>query len=296
MHALMPLLVLLAAQPAPPQKSGDVHRAGTQTFLLEAAGDSQAVQRFGGSAQRAVLAQLSANGGASSVSKAPPIVSTSVDLPLLPPAGIRTLLEQAFVGGAAGNWLVREFDLQGQEVFVHQLDGVRLRGLVLSNFDAQSKEPPSWNVSLDVAQVRLAAGAKTQTALKPKTKAVRAGGVRVNLEGKEVANVLGVDELRFDFPAIVGGSASKVTAPVLLPDVLRVRVLGNDVKPWIDRLGTATAGLEVELLDASESKPTVAARISFENAQLVAVGRPCDGGLPILELEYRCDGPRLKFP
>lgn len=292
MHALLPLFVLLAAQPAPLQKSGDF-KAGTHTFLLEAGNDSMAVEAFAGSAQR--VGVTSAASGAVNVAKHPPLISTSAVLPLLPGAGLRAILEQAFVGGLAGNWVVREIDFQGQEVFVHQLEGVRLSSLELTAFDAQSKEPPTWSTTFEVGTARLSAGSQGKVAPKGKTKAARAGGVRVVHEGKELTQVHSIDGLRFDFPALSASSPSKSIGPAILPDVLRVRLSGNDVKPWIDRLGSASAGMELELLDANDGKPAVAARITFQSAQLVGVARPCDQGSNVIELEFRCVGPRLKF-
>jgi len=296
MSALLPLLVLLAAPLAPTQKSTDAYRAGAHKVLLEAGGDKLAVTAFGGSSQRIAVAQTSATGGATGVSKTPPVVGTSVNVPLVPGAGLRTLLEQAFAGGAAGSWLVREIDVAGQELFVHQLDGVRLRGLQLANCDLQANEPAEWSLTFDVQQVRLTPGNGSKASSMVKSKSPRFGGVRVIQEGKELEHVLAVEGLRFDFPASEGKASGKPNAYATLPDVLRIRLPGNDVKPWLDKLGSATAGLEVELLDASEAKPTVAARVSFDQAQLVAVARPCSGGSSAFELEYRCAGPRLEFP
>jgi hypothetical protein len=293
MPALMPLLLLLAAQPALLQKSGDTIRVGAHTLLLEAGNDSMAIESFAGSAQR--VGVTSAASGAVNVAKNPPPLSTSALLPMLPGAGLRAILEQAFVGGPAGNWTVREIDFQGQEVFVHQLEGVRLSSLELTAFDAQSKEPVRWSTTFDVGLARLSAGSQGKVAAKVKTKAARAGGVRVLHEGKELPQVHSLDGLRFDFPNLAGSNANKAIGPAILKDVLRVRLVGNDVKPWIDRLGGASAGMELELLDASEAKPTVAARITFESAQLVGVARPCDNGSNLIELEFRCVGPRLKF-
>jgi hypothetical protein len=293
MPALMPLLLLLAAQPVPPQKSGDSIKPGTHSFVLEVGNDSAAIEAFQGSAQR--IGVTSAASGAANVAKTPTPISTSAVLPLLPGAGVRAILEQAFSGTPAGNWQIREIDFRGQEVFVHQLEGVRLRSLELASFDAQSKEAPKWSTTFDVGTARLSAGSQGTVALKGKSKVPRAGGVRILQEGKELAQVRSIDGLRFDFPDLAGSKANKAIGPAILPDVLRVRLAGNDVQPWINRLGSASAAMEIELLDASEAKPTVAARILFDSAQLVGVARPCGNGANEIELEYRCVGPRLKF-
>jgi len=293
MHALLLPLALLAVPTVPFQKG--VVTPATRLFVLEAGGDVQILRAFEGSAQRAIVAATSASGGAAAVAKTPPVVSTSVRVPLLPAGGLRTVLEQAFVGGAAGAWTVREVDLQGQEVFVHQLEGVRLRTLDLSGYEASSKEPPEWHAGFDVAVAKLAAGSQSKVATAAKSKAIARGGVRLLLEGKEIQKLFSVEGLHFEFAVASSSASSKVSAPASLPAPLRVRLIGNEVKPWIDLLGKAASGLEIELLDTSGSKPAVVGRVTFQDAQLVAVGRPGDTDFESIELEFRCSGPRLSF-
>jgi hypothetical protein len=296
MNPCLPILVLLTALPAVPQKSGSYEKGGSQAFLLKAGGELQALPSFEGSARRAAVADTDASGGAARAPKSAPVVSTALSLPLVPVAGVRTILEQAFTGGSAGDWSVSEVDILGQELFVHQLDGVRVRSLGIDLSEASHKSAPIWTLELDVATPRLATGTGSKLPALVKTKEPRTGGVRVIQEGKEIAQVRSVDGLQFEFPASATGTASKVSAPARLSDVLTVRIAGNDVKPWIDRVGQAMAGLEVEILDSSEAKPRSAARITFDSAQLVSLARPCGDGENVLELEFRCSGPRLRFP
>lgn len=295
MNPCLPLLVLLTALPAGPQKSGSSETVGAQTFLLKAGNELQAVPSFEGSARRAAVADTDVSRGAARAPKSAPVVSTALSLPLVPAGAVRTILEQAFVGGSAGDWTVSEVDFLGQEMFVHQLDGVRVRSLGIDLSDANSKAAPTWTVELDVAAPRLATGSGSKVPALAKTKEPRPGGVRVIQEGKEIAQVRSVDGLQFEFSANATGSASKFATPARLSDVLKVRIAGNDVKPWIDRVGQATAGLEVEILDGSEAKPKAAASITFDSAQLVSLARPCGDGENVLELEFRCSGPRLSF-
>lgn len=296
MNPCLPLLVLLTALPVAPQKPGSYEKGGAQTFLLKAGNELQALPSFDGSARRAAVADTDASGGAARAPKSAPVVSTALSLPLVPAGAVRTILEQAFVGGSAGDWSVSEVDILGQELFVHQLDGVRVRTLGIDLSEASYKSAPIWTLELDVAAPRLATGSGSKVPALVKTKEPRPGGVRVLQEGKEIAQVRSVEGLQFEFPANATGSASKIAAPARLSDVLKVRIAGNDVKPWIDRVGQATAGLEVEILDGSEAKPRSAARITFDSAQLVSLARPCGDGENVLELEFRCSGPRLRFP
>lgn len=296
MHTLTFLLPLLAALPLPPQKSGSGFKTRSPVLHLEVGGDVTPILRFDGSAQRSAVIPSSGAGG-SSLAKAPPVVATLVELPLVPGAGVCAALEQAFTNGVSGDWTVREFDFQGSELFVHGLEGVRLRSLELDLGDVGAKEPPTWSAHVDVALVKLSQGTTGKSGkLLPKAKQPSFAGVRITLDGKEIERVRSVHDLRFEFPSLSATGSSKARPPTTQAATLRVRQAGSDVKPWLGRLGGSTTDLQVELLELLDTKPGVAASVRYEQAQLVAVARPCDTDQDELELEFLVTGPRLSFP
>lgn len=295
--ALIALLTLPALTgPRAAQKSN--YALGAGRFQLEALGEHQFLSRFEGSAQRAEVQVTNAAGKSTQVAKGPPIVTTAADMTLVPGPGMRGFLEQSLAGTAAvGTWTVREFDVQLREQFVHELQGVRLSALELHVPALSSKDQPFWKAFLEVERVRLSAGSKGDAASKlQQGKPVPGGGLRVNLDGVELARVVEVDGLRFEMPSSQASSSSRTTAQASLAGPVRVRLGGDDVKPWLDRLGGKSSVLEIEVLRSPDPKQGAAATVTLEQSQLVAVLRPGNPDANVFDLEFQCAKPRLRFP